>query len=265
MGEGAAWSDDATRSSRGRRPRRRRTALFAGLAGLVTTVAMVTVSILPADAAALSGVDVSHYQGSINWKSVRKDGVEFAFIKATEGTNYVDPSFQDNYPAARDAGVVRGAYHFARPDASGGAAQADYLYQNGGKWTADGLTLPAALDIEYNPYGSSCYGLSPKAMVGWITDFLGRYQALSGRYAVIYTTADWWKTCTGNHNGFSNNHPLWLARYASSRGSLPDGWGFHTVWQYTSSGKIGGISGGVDRNYFNGNRSRLAALANNTR
>lgn len=226
---------------------------------------MVTVSMLPADAAALSGVDVSHYQGSINWKSVRNAGVEFAFIKATEGTNYQDPTFDANYPAAFRAGVVRGAYHFARPDASGGAAQADYLVRNGGRWSADGLTLPAALDIEYNPYGATCYGLSQAAMRSWISDFLDNYRTATGRYAIIYTTADWWRTCTGNYTGFASNHPLWLARYASSRGDLPAGWGFQTVWQYTSSGKVGGISGAVDRNTFNGNRSRLLALANNTR
>ena len=84
--------------------------------------------------------------------------------------------------------MIRGAYHFALPDSSSGAAQADYFAKNGGGWSNDGITLPGALDIEYNPYGATCYGLSASAMVDWIEDFVTSYESATGRWPLIYTT-----------------------------------------------------------------------------
>ncbi|MGN9779728.1 GH25 family lysozyme [Micromonospora sp. H33] len=238
--------------------------LAAALAATTATVGLVTVTEAPALAATTAGIDVSRHQGTINWTSVRNAGIEFAFIKATEGTSYKDPNFNTNYVNAYYAGVIRGAYHFALPDRSSGATQANYLASNGGAWSADSRTLPAALDIEYNPYGPSCYGLSQSAMRSWIADFLNAYRARTGRYAVIYTTTNWWTTCTGNWSGPWANHPLWIARWSTSPGTLPAGAPFWSFWQYTATGRVSGVSGDVDRNYFNGDRSRLIALANNT-
>src|SRR5437763_3758440 len=67
--------------------------------------------------------------------------------------------------------MIRSSYHFAIPDNSGGATQADYFVAHGGGWSKDGRTLPGALDIEYNPYGATCYGLSHAGMVSWIRAF----------------------------------------------------------------------------------------------
>ncbi|MQA87943.1 MAG: lysozyme [Streptosporangiales bacterium] len=208
-----------------------------------------------------AGIDVSHWQGSINWSSVRGGGIVWAYMKATEGTSYTDPNFDSNYINSYNAGLIRGAYHFALPDRSSGAAQARFFVNNGGNWSGDGKTLPPALDIEYNPYGGSCYGLSDSQMVSWIRDFSNTVKSLSGRYPVIYTTLDWWSTCTGNNGGFGNSNALWIARWASSPGTLPSGWGFWTFWQYTSTGSVPGISGNVDRNVFNGALDRLQAFA----
>jgi GH25 family lysozyme M1 (1,4-beta-N-acetylmuramidase) len=224
-----------------------------------TTLGIVAVSATPAQAATTPGIDVSHYQGAINWTAVRNAGIRFAFIKATEGTSYLDPRFDTNYVAAYNAGVIRGAYHFARPAASSGAAQADFLANNGGAWSADSRTLPAALDLE-----AGCHGLSQSAMRGWIQSFLDRYRARTGRHAVIYTTTSWWSTCTGNWSGPWSTSPLWIARWASSPGTLPAGAPFWSFWQYTSTGSVPGISGNVDRDYWNGSIDRLIALANNT-
>ncbi|MEV1285522.1 GH25 family lysozyme [Micromonospora sp. NPDC049679] len=244
------------------RPLRR--ILTAGLSLVAATTAIVAISATPAQAATTPGIDISHWQGSINWTSVRNSGVEFAYIKATESNNYKDPQFNTNYVNSYNAGVIRGAYHFARPNASSGAVQANYLASNGGAWSADSRTLPAALDIENNPSGAQCYGLSTTAMRNWIADFLNTYRARTGRYAVIYTTTNWWNTCTGSYTGFAANHPMWVARWSSTVGALPAGWGTWSFWQYTSTGSVPGISGNVDRNYWNGTRDRLIALANNT-
>ncbi|KXN82457.1 Lysozyme M1 [Leucoagaricus sp. SymC.cos] len=187
---------------------------------------------LPAmvSAANPKGIDVSGYQPSVNWNTVKANGGTFAYIKATEGTGYKNPSFSSQYMhvGATNAGFIRGSYHFARPDISSGATQANYFLANGGGWSADGITLPGALDIEYNPYGATCYGLSTSAMVAWIKDFSNTYHSKTGRYPVIYTTTDWWKTCTSNASGFQNDNPLWIARYSSSIGELPTGYAYTT-------------------------------------
>lgn len=89
-------------------------------------------------------------------------------------------------------------------------------------------------------------------MVNWIRDFSNTYHSRTGRYPVIYTTTNWWTTCTGDYVGFGSTSPLWIARYASSPGPLPSGWGYHTFWQYADSGPSPG-----DQDYFNGDMAGL--------
>lgn len=211
----------------------------------------------PSLAATVEGVDVSSHQGNVNWNTLWNSGVRFAYVKATEATSYKNPNFTQQYNGSYNVGMIRGAYHFATPNTSTGAAQANYFVANGGGWSKDGKTLPGVLDIEYNPYGATCYGKTQAAMVSWIRDFTTTYKARTGRDAVIYTTTNWWSQCTGNNASFGSTNPLWIARYASSPGTLPNGWGFHTFWQYTSTGPTVG-----DHNVFNGAYDRLQALAN---
>ena len=117
----------------------------------------------------VQGMDVSSHQPSVNWAQQYSAGARFAYVKATEGDSYRNPLFTDQYNGASNAGMFRGAYHFAIPTPnSSGAAQANYFINNGGGWTADGRTLPPLLDIEYNPYsqyGNTCYNFTPAQMV----------------------------------------------------------------------------------------------------
>jgi GH25 family lysozyme M1 (1,4-beta-N-acetylmuramidase) len=206
----------------------------------------------------LPGIDVSSYQGNINWASI-KSSLDFVYAKATEGTYYTNPDFNNQYEGPYNQGIIRGSYHFAIPNNSSGSAQADYFIAHGGGWSGDGLTLPGALDIEYNPYGSECYGLSQASMVSWVHSFVNEYAAREGVYPTIYSTTDWWTTCTGNSGAFGSNDPLWIANYsASGGGTLPAGWGFYTFWQYADSGSLPG-----DQDVFNGALSRLQVLAKN--
>lgn len=200
------------------------------------------------------GHDVSGHQGDVDWPAAASTGAKFAYVKATEGTGFVNPRFLQQYNGSYNVGMIRGAYHFARPDISDGASQAHYFVDHGGGWSKDGKTLPGALDMEYNPYGATCYGLSQSAMVSWIRDFLNTYKSRTGRDAVIYSNYNWWSTCTGNTTAFNSTNPLWVARYASTVGTLPGGWPFYTFWQWTSSP--------IDQDHFNGDYSRLQALAN---
>ncbi|MGB8939942.1 MAG: lysozyme [Streptomyces sp.] len=209
------------------------------------------------DAVQTEGVDVSSHQGNVAWSTLWNSGVKWAYVKATEGTYYKNPYFAQQYNGSYNVGMIRGSYHFATPDTTSGATQANYFVDNGGGWSRDGRTLPGALDIEWNPYGAACFGKSQSAMVTWIRDFLNQYKARTGRDAVIYTATSWWKQCTGNYGGFAANNPLWIARYNTSPGELPAGWGVQTIWQYTSTGPTVG-----DHNKFNGALDRVQALAN---
>ena len=220
----------------------------------ITFVGEPGVSLAAAQSAVI-GLDVSGFNSSIDWKTVVSGGAQFAYVKATEGTGFVNPDFAAQYDGSYQAGLIRGAYHFALPNVAGGAAQASYFVANGGGWSADGRTLPGALDIEYNPYGAECYGLSHSAMVSWITSFVDAYQALTTRWPIIYTTGAWWTTCTGGYGGFAGQDPLWIAG-STSPGALPGGWGFYTFWQYASDGTFPG-----DQDTFNGATAQLLRIA----
>ncbi|MEV7373647.1 lysozyme [Streptomyces sp. NPDC090301] len=210
-----------------------------------------------AQAVQTEGVDVSSHQGNVAWSTLWNSGVKWAYVKATEGTYYKNTYFTQQYTGSYNVGMIRGTYHFATPDTTTGAAQADYFVDNGGGWSKDGRTLPGVLDIEWNPYGATCYGKTQAGMVAWIRDFVNRYKARTGRDAVIYTATSWWTQCTGNSSAFAATNPLWIARYAAAVGELPAGWQYYTMWQYTSSGPTVG-----DHNHFNGDLSRVQALAN---
>ncbi|MEU2577292.1 lysozyme [Streptomyces anulatus] len=220
--------------------------------------------VTPMDTSGVQGIDVSHWQGAINWGSVKAAGIDFAYMKATEGTTYKDSRFSANYTGSYNAGLIRGAYHFARPDVSNGATQANYFASSGGGWSRDGKTLPGVLDIEHNPYGAMCYGLSTTQMRTWINDFYNTYKARTTRDVVIYTTASWWNTCTGSWTGMATKSPLWVAHWGTTSPNIPSGFPTWTIWQYSATGRVSGVSGDVDRNKFNGSMTRLQALANNT-
>ncbi|UJW34026.1 lysozyme [Saccharothrix sp. AJ9571] len=203
--------------------------------------------------ASVEGIDVSGHQGNVNWQHWWNQGKRFAFVKATEGTGYQNPYFTQQYNGSYNIGMIRGAYHFALPDRSSGTAQADYFVNNGGGWSGDGKTLPGALDIEFNPYGATCYGKSQASMGAWIREFHDRYHARTGRWPVIYTNTNWWNECVGSTQNFGATVPLWVARYSSTVGPLPYGWSFYSFWQYTSTP--------IDFNRWNGDYAQLQKMA----
>nr|WP_236790781.1 lysozyme [Amycolatopsis sp. GM8] len=205
----------------------------------------------------IRGHDVSGHQGPVDWGAAWAAGGRFVYIKATEGTGYTNPQFAQQYNGSYDVGMIRGAYHFARPDVSSGAAQANYFVDHGGGWSPDGRTLPGALDAEYNPYGDACYGMDPVAMSVWLADFSNTYLARTGRFPAIYTSASWWNRCTGGNAGFGAN-PLWVARYNDFIGALPAGWQRQVIWQYADAGPLPG-----DQNLFDGSPDQLSGFALN--
>ncbi|KAL9932550.1 hypothetical protein V8E36_008667 [Tilletia maclaganii] len=206
------------------------------LAASIATVALVAgaPAVVKRAPDGIPGFDVSGYQGEVDMQAQYDNGARWVYIKATESTDYYSSSFSSQYDGATSAGLIRGAYHFAHPDSSSGADQANYFIENGGNWSANGITLPGALDIEYNPDGDTCYGLSASSMVSWIQDFGDTYNSKTGRYPTIYSTADWWRTCTGDSTAFSTTNALWIAQYNDEVTSVPGSWPYYTFWQYSS-------------------------------
>jgi GH25 family lysozyme M1 (1,4-beta-N-acetylmuramidase) len=199
----------------------------------------------------LEGVDISHWQNTIDWVSVAKAGKKFAFMKASEDVDYVDPTYRTNRAQAKANGIVVGAYHFAQPSTvvGNGAAQADHFIDTAQPQV--GEILPV-LDLERTN------GLTDPQMIAWVREFLQRVQDRIGVRAIIYCSPNFWKTYMSDTTWFAQNgyQVLWIAHWTTATTpSLPaGGWSGNgwTFWQYTSSGSVAGIGGRVDLDRFNG-------------
>jgi GH25 family lysozyme M1 (1,4-beta-N-acetylmuramidase) len=154
------------------------------------------------------GIDVSAWQRSISWKAVKDAGVEFGFVKATEGTGYVNPTYERHRAAARREGIPVGAYHFARPDADDGPlAEADHFLEVAAPEPGDLLPV---LDFEHA-------GLGPRQLARWARLWLERVEKRIGQPPILYTFPSFWTSTVGNATGFSR-YPLWLANYGQTTG-----------------------------------------------
>ena len=199
----------------------------------------------------LEGIDVSHWQGTIDWGKVRGAGKKFAFIKASEHTSFVDDKYQTNRANAKAAGLKVGAYHFARPDlgTTDAYAEADHFIETA-DWTSG--ELRPVLDLE------DTGGLSSSALQTWVKAFVQRVYERTGVRAIIYVSPSFWSGKMGNSRWFADNgyDVLWIAHWttASSPTVPGENWGGKswTFWQYTSDGSVSGISGRVDLDRFNG-------------
>jgi lysozyme len=232
----------------------------------VASAAALTITGVAAaqDQTQLDGPDVASYQhpngARIDWQKAADNGAGFAFVKATESTSYTNPYFADDYASAAAAGLVRSAYHFARPkpDLQSARDQADFFVKKAGTAKAKG-DLPLTLDLE------EAGGLSPTTLIAWTHAFVDEVTTLTSRPPILYTYPYFWQHAMGDTKDFANL-PLWLASYRNGgpRQPLPGGWSSWTFWQYTASGHIAGIPASVDRSKFAGTQADLEALANPT-
>ena len=199
----------------------------------------------------VSGIDVSYYQGTIDWQSVKDAGTAFAFARATYGTTKVDPKFAENWQVMRNAGVVRGAYHFfvAAEDA---LEQANFFVNTVG--SLSGGDLPPVLDVEAGS-GTSA------SLVNDVQTWLSAVEQKLGLTPMIYTAPSYWNEYMTADFG---KYPLWVAEYGVTAPKSVKGWGDWTFWQHSQSGTIAGIEGTVDLDYFNGSLSQLLAFANSS-
>ena len=199
----------------------------------------------------LEGIDVSVYQGTIDWTKVRAAGIEFAYIRVSDGLPPIDSRFTQNWAAARTAGVLRGAYQFFREDEDP-VAQADLLLDTMGPLEDD--DLPAAIDVE------STDGQTGATIVAHVKAWMDRVEAGSGKRPIIYTGRPFWDSNTGSSTAVSD-HTLWIPNWYVTCPSISVAWSSWGFWQYSSTGQIDGISGDVDRDEWNGDRAALLAFA----
>lgn len=199
---------------------------------------------------AIHGIDVSRYQERISWDAVHRMEVDyiklgFVFIKATEGTGRTDPYFQRNWKRSKEAGMVRGAYHFfiATRD---GAEQAKNFVHSVKLQSGD---LPPVLDVE------KTFGVAPALLRKEVQKWCAYIESYYGVKPILYTNADFY---TNYLQGYLDNYPLWVAHYLQPhQPRITRDWAF---WQHSESGTVNGIYGKVDFNVFNGDSVAFRSL-----
>lgn len=190
----------------------------------------------------IHGIDVSYYQGRIDWslvKAMREDSVHitFAFIKATEGVVIVDPYFQRNWREAPKAGIICGAYHYFRPKVSG-KWQANFFLQNVKTEKGD---LPMAVDAE------ELNGVAPEVMRRELKAFLKQVQTKTRIKPIIYSGLKFYQD---NLQGYFDDYPLWIAHYHQPKLNIGNTrWAF---WQHSDKAKVNGTFHVTDFDAFNG-------------
>jgi lysozyme len=199
----------------------------------------------------IKGVDVSHFDGTVDWGAARRDGITFAIIKATEGTSFADNHFAANWTNTKANGIVHGAYHFFRPE-SDPVAQADFFVRIAGSPKSG--DLPPVIDLEVTD------GLTAAQVAAGARTFLQRVQQRTGRVPMIYTSVRVFNGLLGTPSGF-NPYFLWVANWNVRCPNIPNPpWKRWTFWQSSATGTVAGFSDPVDVDSFNGTSADLMAF-----
>lgn len=197
------------------------------------------------------GIDVSYYQGTIDWAKVKAAGKQFAIVRVSDGTGFLDPKFAANWKGAKAAGLVVGAYQFFRPGTDA-TAQADLMVKQLKSVGFAAGDIPPVIDVEVAD------GVSPANIAARVNTWLQRVKSQTGRLPSLYTSPGFW-------GGIGNPTPsplpyIWDAHWGVSCPTLPPAWGRLRFWQYADDGKVNGISGNVDLDMYNGTLAELKAL-----
>ena len=191
------------------------------------------------------GIDVSHYQGDINWNQVEQSDVAFVYLKATQGTDYVDPLYDTNRQALKEKKTAFGSYHFFQPDLDP-TSQAQHFLNTVGKESS----LAPVLDIEVTN------DVDPKDIRAGAKTWLDAVEQATGCRPIIYTNRYFWNENLGNEFA---DYALWLADYADEV-VLPKDKSQWTLWQKSSSFDEQGIDTSVDEDLFNGSDRQMRSI-----
>ncbi len=198
----------------------------------------------------MRGIDVSKWQGEVDWRAVRAAGVRFAYIRVSDGATIMDGQFARNWEGARAAGMMRGVYQYFRPEEDP-VVQADLLLAAMGPPRAG--DLPPAIDVEVSG------GQDPRELVRRIDRWVARVRRATGLRPVVYASALGWIALAGNSRRF-RSHPLWVAHHDVECPSTPTGWRHWAFHQKSKRAVIGGVAGLVDENWFRGSLRALRRL-----
>ncbi len=224
--------------------------LSRGLAAVIASTGAVVFTVVPAQASVAQGVDVSSYNLSVNWSQVAGAGISFGYAKATESTNYIDPTFLPNWNGMKAFGITRGAYLYWHPSVDP-TAQADYFLQRldaGGFMPTD---LAPAIDVEIDE------GLSAAIIAANLRTTVDAIHGALGVWPVIYTSYAFWIDFVGNPTTFTAD-PLWIAQWTMNPPTPTQvpatNWGGNgfRIWQKSSTGVVPGISGPADLDQSSG-------------
>jgi MYXO-CTERM domain-containing protein len=199
--------------------------------------------------ATIKGIDVSVYQGAVDWPMVKGDGLAFAIARISDGTA-LDTKFATNWPAMKSAGLVRGAYQFFEP-ADDPAAQAAIVVSAVGM-LGDG-DLPVTADMEVTG------GQSEATIAAHLQMWMAAVTAGTGKTPMVYTALGYWNGSVGS-SAFEAN-PLWVANWGVTCPDLPNAWSGWKFWQDSDTGTVDGITGAVDEDEFNGSLADLQSFA----
>lgn len=199
------------------------------------------------------GIDVSHWQGEIDFEKVRAAGIEYAFIKSTEGGTWQDKRFLTNFHAAKSSGVKAGAYHYFRGASSTPAQQRDNIVTMLTEAQYDFFTDYFAIDVE--SHGNE--NVSPDRMADKLHELLNlllQEDILAEKPPLIYTSPEYWNNAVAGMRHHFSDYPLWIAHWYAEQPGLPLTWRqagkSWTVWQYSSKGRVEGIEGDVDLDWM---------------
>lgn len=207
----------------------------------------------------IQGIDISHYQGTPNWKQVAKAGVKFVICKASQGATFVDHNVEANVKGAKAAGLFVGLYHYFLPTGDAGAQFANFwavLKNCGGP---SGLLVPV-IDVEgdiHNLLGGMTATKYADSALAW----LSYLEKKTGRKGIVYTYSSFADQLEGKLGGY----PLWCAAYPElilECGRLEQfpSWENWTFWQWSDKGEVPGITGKVDLDVFNGTEEDLKRM-----
>lgn len=202
----------------------------------------------------LRGIDISSYQGDVDWAAVKKTSTSFVFLRVSDGVTHPDMKFNRNWTMTRELGLRRGVYQFFRPTRDVDEQvdlMIDMIAMGGGLLPGD---LPPVLDLETDG------GLPAATVVERSKAWLARVEAKYGVKPIVYTSANMSKVIGTHFAGYT----LWVANYGVECPKVPDGWTKWHFWQDTDKGSLAGVAGNVDMNYFNGTASELQAFGATT-